>query len=304
MDLRIVFMGTPGFAVPSLSILLEHGYNVVGVITATDKWGGRGKKKLIESDVKKFAVEKGIKVLQPKNLKAASFLEELRSLEANLQIVVAFRMLPEVVWNMPALGTFNLHGSLLPKYRGAAPINWAIINGDHETGVSTFFLQHEIDTGDLLFQESLPIRENDTAGDVHDRMMLLGAEVTLKTVQAIEQKDIQAIPQDHSLATKAPKIFNDTCEIDFHQSTQKVHDFIRGMSPYPAAWTKLDDKTLKILKTSKLLEPHQYPAGSFHSDNKSFIRIATVDGFVDIHQLQLQGRKRMTTKDFLNGYKF
>ena len=297
-------MGTPGFAVPSLNILLENGYNVVGVITATDKWGGRGNKKLMQSEVKKFAISKGLRVLQPKNLKAPNFIEELRSLEANLQIVVAFRMLPEVVWAMPQLGTFNLHGSLLPKYRGAAPINWAIIKGDLETGVTTFFLKKEIDTGDLIFQESLPIGENETAGEVHDRMMELGAQVSLKTVQAIESGNVETIKQDDSKATKAPKIFHETCEIHFDRSTQEVHNFIRGMSPFPAAWTKLDDKTLKILKTSKEITNHHFEPGTFHSDNKKFIKIATLDGFIQVHQLQLQGRKRMATKDFLNGYKF
>ena len=297
-------MGTPGFAVPSLNILLENGYNVVGVITATDKWGGRGNKKLMQSEVKKFAISKGLRVLRPKNLKAPNFIEELRSLEANLQIVVAFRMLPEVVWAMPQLGTFNLHGSLLPKYRGAAPINWAIIKGDLETGVTTFFLKKEIDTGDLIFQESLPIGENETAGEVHDRMMELGAQVSLKTVQAIESGNVETIKQDDSKATKAPKIFHETCEIHFDRSTQEVHNFIRGMSPFPAAWTKLDDKTLKILKTSKEITNHHFEPGTFHSDNKKFIKIATLDGFIQVHQLQLQGRKRMATKDFLNGYKF
>lgn len=297
-------MGTPEFAVPSLDILVRNGYDVVGVITATDKYGGRGKKQLIESAVKKYAVSKGIKVLQPRNLKAPEFVEELRSLNANLQVVVAFRMLPEVVWNMPELGTFNLHGSLLPKYRGAAPINWAVINGDKETGVTTFFLQHEIDTGDMIFQERMPIHENDTAGDVHDRMMQLGAQVVLKTVRAIENGDYELQKQDDSLVSKAPKIFHETCEIDFHQPTQKVHDFIRGLSPYPAAWTTLDGKELKILKTTKLVEKHKLEPGRFVSDNKKELKISTKDGFIKVHKLQMQGRKRMNVVDFLNGYQF
>jgi methionyl-tRNA formyltransferase len=297
-------MGTPEFAVPSLDILVQNGYEVVGVITATDKYGGRGNKKLIQSAVKKYAVEKGLKVLQPKNLKAPEFVEELRSLKANLQVVVAFRMLPEVVWNMPELGTFNLHGSLLPRYRGAAPINWAVINGEKETGVTSFFLKHAIDTGDMIFQEKMPIHENDTAGDVHDRMMDLGAKVVLKTVQAIEKDDYTLQKQDDSLASKAPKIFHDTCEINFDQPTQKVHDFIRGLSPYPAAWTTLDDKTLKILKTTQLTEKHDLMPGQFVSDNKKELKISTKDGFVLVHELQLQGRKRMNVIDFLNGYKF
>ncbi len=304
MNLRIIFMGTPDFAVPSLDILVQNNYNVVGVITTTDKYGGRGKNKLLESPVKKYAVKHGIKVLQPKNLKAPDFIEELKFLQANLQVVVAFRMLPEVVWNMPEYGTFNLHGSLLPKYRGAAPINWAVINGESETGVTSFFLQHEIDTGDMIFQEKMPIEENDTAGDVHDRMMLLGAKTVLKTVQAIEKGNAPTQKQDDTLATKAPKIFRETCEIDFDQPTKKVHDFIRGLSPYPAAWTTLDDLQLKILKTTKKIESHQLTPGSFVSDNKKSLQIATQDGFVEVHELQLQGRKRMKIVDFLNGYKF
>ncbi|MEN0051746.1 MAG: methionyl-tRNA formyltransferase, partial [Bacteroidota bacterium] len=220
-DLRIVFMGTPDFAVPSLQVLVENDYQVVGVITATDKYGGRGGKHLIESAVKRYAVAQNIPVLQPKNLKAADFQAELKALNANLQVVVAFRMLPESVWVMPAYGTFNLHGSLLPKYRGAAPINWAVINGEKETGVTSFFLKQQIDTGDMLFQESLPIGEDETAGEVHDRMMQLGAEVVLKSVQAVEKGDYELQAQNNELATKAPKIYHDTCEIDFNQSTQK-----------------------------------------------------------------------------------
>lgn len=304
MDLRIVFMGTPEFAVPSLKILIENGYKVVGVVTATDKMGGRGKNKLIESAVKKYAVSQGIPVLQPKNLKSADFQAELKALKANLQIVVAFRMLPKSVWDMPELGTFNLHGSLLPKYRGAAPINWAVINGDTETGVSTFFLQEEIDTGDLIWQERMPIYPDDTAGAVHDRMMELGANTVLKTVKAIESGKVKTQQQDHSQASKAPKIFRETCEINFQQPAKKVHDFIRGMSPYPAAWTKLDGKQLKVLKSTYNEDYHQLEPGTFLSDDKSYIKIACSPGFVRIHALQLQGRKRMSTRDFLNGFQF
>lgn len=302
MDLRIVFMGTPGFAVPSLNILLENGYKVVGVITSTDKLGGRGKKKVIESEVKQFAISKGLKILQPSNLKSPAFIEELRSLKANLQIVVAFRMLPEVVWAMPKLGTFNLHGSLLPKYRGAAPINWAVINGDKETGVTTFFLKKEIDTGDLIFQERMPIGPNETAGEVHDQMMILGAKTVLKTVKAIEKQAVNPQQQDDTQATKAPKIFHETCEIDFNQNSQAVHNFIRGMSPYPAAWTILDDKKLKITRAKFHLADHQLTPGTFQTDNKNYIHIATSDGFIEVELLQLQGRKRMDTVAFLNGY--
>jgi methionyl-tRNA formyltransferase len=304
MSLRIVFMGTPDFAVPSLRILIENGYQVVGVVTATDKFGGRGGKRLIESAVKKYAVSQGIPVLQPKNLKHPDFVAELKALQADLQIVVAFRMLPEVVWNMPPKGTFNLHGSLLPKYRGAAPINWAVINGEKETGVTTFFIRHKIDTGDMLFQASLPIGENETAGEVHDRMMELGAGLVLKTVKAIESNDYELQVQDNTLATKAPKIYRETCEIDFKQPTEQVHNFIRGLSPYPASWTTLDGKQLKILRTTKLIASHDQKPGSFTSDDQSYIHIATTDGFVNVLELQLEGRKRMSTPDFLNGYKF
>ncbi|MEM6378331.1 MAG: methionyl-tRNA formyltransferase [Bacteroidota bacterium] len=302
MDLRIVFMGTPGFAVPSLNILLENGYNVVGVITATDKLGGRGKKKVIESEVKKFAKSKGLNILQPSNLKAHDFVETLRSLNANLQIIVAFRMLPEVVWGMPVLGTFNLHGSLLPKYRGAAPINWAVINGDQETGVTTFFLKKEIDTGDLIFQERMPIGPDETTGEVHDKMMMLGAETVLKTVKVIENDEVQTQKQDDSQATKAPKIFHETCEINFDQPSQIVHNFIRGMSPFPAAWTILDDKKLKITRAKFHLKEHQLVPGTFVTDNKNYLHIATQDGFIEVELLQLQGRKRMDILAFLNGY--
>jgi methionyl-tRNA formyltransferase len=302
--MRIVFMGTPAFAVPSLEILIENGYDVVGVITSTDKMGGRGNKTLLESDVKKYAQSKGLKILQPKNLKSPAFVEELRELKADLQIVVAFRMLPEIVWNMPPIGTFNLHGSLLPKYRGAAPINWAVINGDAETGVTTFFLKHEIDTGNLLFQSKLPIDENETVGEVHDKMMELGSNLVLKTVKAIENKDYEAQVQDESLVSHAPKVFHKTCQVNFNQPTLQVHNFIRGLSPYPTAWTMLGDKKLKLFRTLKEIESHEHEVGSFHSDNKTFVKIATTDGYIQLLELQLQGRKRMKVKDFLNGYSF
>lgn len=304
MSLRIVFMGTPDFAVPSLDILVREGYNVVGVVTATDKYGGRGKKQLLESPVKQYAVSKGIPVLQPKNLKSPEFQQELRALNANLQIVVAFRMLPEAIWDMPELGTFNLHGSLLPKYRGAAPINWAVINGDQETGVTTFFIRHKIDTGDVLLQEKMPIGPNETAGAVHDRMMELGAATVLKTVQAIEADNYTLRKQDDTQATKAPKIFRETCEIDFSQPVEKVHDFVRGLSPYPAAWTTLDGKQLKILRAHyETADPNESP-GTFKSDNKNWIKVAAQGGWLILEELQLQGRKRMKTSDFLNGFSF
>lgn len=302
MSLRIVFMGTPEFAVPSLDILVKNGYDVVGVITATDKMGGRGKKKRLESAIKKYARQHNLRTLQPKNLKAPEFLDKLRSLKADLQVVVAFRMLPEAVWDMPRLGTFNLHGSLLPKYRGAAPINWAVVRGEKQTGVTTFFIRHQIDTGDILLQKTMPIDENETAGDVHDRMMMLGAEAVLETVQMIEHGDYSLQIQDDSLATKAPKIYHETCEIDFDQPTETVHNFIRGMSPYPAAWITLDGKNLKILQTTKEIAAHDHPPGRFFSDHKKILKISTRDGYVQVHRLQLEGRKRMNVIDFLNGY--
>lgn len=300
--MRIIFMGTPDFAVPSLKILLKNDFEVVAVITATDKMGGRGKNKLIQSAVKQFAVENELKVLQPKNLKAPEFVEELRSLKADLQVVVAFRMLPEAVWNMPPLGTINLHGSLLPKYRGAAPINWAVINGEKETGVTTFLLQHEIDTGDLLLQKSIPIGENETAGEVYNRLMEIGAGVLFNTVKLLESGEYTPQAQDTTQATKAPKIFHDTCEIDFSRNTEAIHNLIRGLSPYPTAWTILDEKKLKVFKTQKEICAHEYAAGTFVTDNKSFLKVSTLDGFVHLLELQLAGKKRMEVKPFLNGY--
>ncbi|MFK7981734.1 MAG: methionyl-tRNA formyltransferase [Saprospiraceae bacterium] len=303
MGLKIIFLGTPEFAVPSLKILIEHGYDVVGVITATDKLGGRGKKKLIQSAVKKYAVEQGLKVLQPKNLKNPEFVEEVRALGADLQVVVAFRMLPRVIWDMPRLGTMNLHGSLLPKYRGAAPINWAVIKGEKETGVTTFLLKQKIDTGDVLQQKSLPIGENETTGEVYNRMMEMGAGVLLESVKVLESGDYKLLPQNDAIATKAPKVFHDTSEVDFIQPTQKVHDFIRGLSPYPTAWTMLNDKKLKIFRSKKELIDHDEEPGKFFSDNKKYLKVSTIDGYVHLEELQLAGKKRMEVKAFLNGYK-
>lgn len=294
-------MGTPEFAVPSLEILCEQGYDISAVITSPDKPGGR--LGVQQSAVKKFAQSRGLRVLQPEKLKNPEFLETLRSLKADLQIVVAFRMLPEVVWNMPPLGTMNLHGSLLPKYRGAAPINWAIINGETETGLTTFLLKHEIDTGDLLYQERISIGENETAGELHDRMMLLGAQLVLKSVRAIEAGEAKPMPQADTAATHAPKIFSDTCEIDFAQPTSKVHNFIRGLSPVPGAWTKLDGKTLKILRSLKDIQPGSGTPGVFSSDGKNYLRVSTADGYIQIQELQLEGKKRMSVRDFLNGYR-
>lgn len=300
--MKIVFMGTPEFAVASLDILIKKGFEVVAVITATDKLGGRGGKQILQSAVKQYAVAHNLPVLQPEKLKNPEFIETLRGLEADLFVVVAFRMLPEIVWTMPPLGTINVHGSLLPKYRGAAPINWAVINGEKETGVTTFFLKHEIDTGDVVFREKLPIGEDETVGEVHDKMMLLGAETLLKTVQAIDNQNVVPQPQPNEAATHAPKIFQETCQIDFSKTVTEVHNFVRGLSPYPTAWTVLDGLKLKVFRTSKEIIPPQYEAGKWLSDGKSYLKIACSDGFVHLLDIQLEGRKRMLIRDFLNGY--
>ena len=296
-------MGTPDFAVPSLDILIQNGYDVVAVITSTDKFGGRGGKKLIESAVKKYAVSKEIPVLQPKNLKNPAFLAELASYNADLQLVVAFRMLPVAVWDMPNLGTYNLHGSLLPRYRGAAPINWAVINGDKYTGVTTFKLKHAIDTGDLMFQKKVAITEDDNAGSVHDKMMIEGAELILKTVKSIESGDYETFPQDESQVSKAPKIFRETCEIDFTKSTEEIYNFVRGLSPYPGAWMTLDGLEMKIFDTERSFEENVAVAGTIATDDKKYIKIAASDGYVILKDVKLQGKKRMDIRSFLNGYK-
>ena len=308
-DLRIVFMGTPDFAVASLRALTENGYQVVGVITMPDKPAGRGQK-LQESAVKKYAVEQGLTVLQPEKLKNPDFIRDLNDLQADLQVVVAFRMLPEVVWTMPRLGTFNLHGSLLPQYRGAAPLNWAIINGEQETGVTTFLLDREIDTGKILFKERIPIGKNDTAGDVHDRLMETGAGLVLKTVDAIAGGDYVAMPQaqlaGNGTLKHAPKIFKEDCRIDWSWPGEQIRNLIRGLSPYPAAWTELVDKDgqafmLKIyyaeLENGTGLVP-----GTLISDGKTSLKIAASDYVLNITDLQLSGKKRMKTADFLRGF--
>jgi methionyl-tRNA formyltransferase len=301
MKPRIIFMGTPDFAVPSLEILIAAGYPVVGVITSTDKMGGRGGKQLLESAVKKCAVKHGIPVLQPDKFRNEDFLTELRALQADLQIVVAFRMLPAVVWDMPRLGTFNLHGSLLPKYRGAAPINWAVIRGEQETGCTTFFLRHEIDTGDVLLQHRIPIGENDTAGDVHDRMMLEGAELVLNSVRLIETGDFTLLPQADTASTTAPKIHRDTCHIRWAQPVSAVHNFVRGLSPWPAAWTMLNNAQLKIIRTTAETDDHDLAPGTVLTDDKTFLKVACESGYLHVFELQLAGRKRMGVEDFLRG---
>lgn len=311
-NLRIVFMGTPDFAVESLRILVENKYNVVGVITMPDKPAGRGHK-LQTSAVKKYTLEHNLPLLQPEKLKDETFLDDLKALKADLQIVVAFRMLPEIVWNMPSLGTFNLHGSLLPMYRGAAPINWAIINGEKETGVTTFFLTHEIDTGKVILQAKTPISESDNAGTVHDRLMTIGAELVKNTVDLIIDNKVESTPQHEMYRSEAelkdaPKIFKDTCRIDWYKSAFEIHNLIRGLSPYPASWTEMsisseETSIIKIYQSSYTKESHSLTPGTIITDNKHELSIACKDGFIHIEQLQLPGKKAMSTDDLLRGYK-
>ena len=311
-DLRIVYMGTPEFAVESLKRLVEGGYNIVGVITMPDKPMGRHGSVLQPSPVKQYAVSQGLKVLQPEKLKNEEFVAELRSLNADLQIVVAFRMLPEVVWSMPRLGTFNLHASLLPQYRGAAPINWAVINGDTETGITTFFLKHEIDTGEIIDQVRVPIADTDNVEVVYERLMRLGGDLVLKTVDAILEGSVKTIPQEELAQVgelrPAPKIFKETCRIDWTIGVKRIYDFVRGLSPYPAAWTELyqegaDPIMLKIFETEKLFCEHSLAPGTIVTDCKTYFKIASSDGFVNVLSLQLAGKKRMEINDFLRGYR-
>jgi methionyl-tRNA formyltransferase len=305
-DLRIIFMGTPEFAVPSLQQLIDSPFEVVAVITAPDKPRGRGRK-IIASPVKQCALDHNIPVLQPANLKSQEFVEELRGYKANLQVVVAFRMLPEVVWNMPEIGTFNLHASYLPQYRGAAPINWAIINGETETGVTTFMLKHEIDTGNIIYREKEPIHPDDTAGTLYERLMQKGSKLVLKTVEAIASGDYELQPQEESgdLRT-APKIERETCRIDWNQPAEKIRNLVRGLSPYPAARTTLDtrggEKVCKIYKVSDVGErnPNLAP-GQYITDNGNFIHIQSEDHLLAIEELQIEGRKRMGVHEFLRG---
>ena len=300
-ELRIIFMGTPDFAVPSLEVLVKNNFNVVAVVTAPDKPQGRGQK-LIAPPVKVCAQKFNIPVLQPANLKSEAFLNELKVFQANLQVVVAFRMLPEVVWAMPALGTFNLHASLLPQYRGAAPINWAIINGESETGVTTFFLRHEIDTGRIIFQEREPIADTDTAGALYVRLMQKGALLVLKTVQAIASGDCHSTPQvETPIAKHAPKIFKETCKINWAQPSKQIVDFVRGLSPYPAAWTMFKGKTFKILFASVSEHKWAAQAGDLKTDNKNYLYVKSSDGWVSINELQPEGKRRMSIQDFFRG---
>ena len=301
-DLRIVYMGTPEFACAGLETLIKNKYNIVGVITAPDKKSGRGQK-VNSSPVKELAQKNHLRILQPTNLKDPEFINELKSLNANLQIVVAFRMLPEIVWDMPQIGTFNLHASLLPQYRGAAPINWAVINGETKTGVTTFFLKHKIDTGDILIQETTDILPEDNVGTLYNKLMNQGGEVILKTVKAIEQNNYKPIAQQESIDLKeAPKIFKETCEINWAQSATMIHNFVRGLSPYPVAWTNLKDKTCKVFDTEVTDKPSQGAPGTFESDGKTYFNFNTNDVQLSVKKIQLQGKKQMAIEDFLRGY--
>jgi methionyl-tRNA formyltransferase len=305
--LRIVFMGTPEFAVPSLDALLNAGHEVVGVVTAPDKPAGRGLK-LNESAVKQYAVSKRLNILQPEKLKNPEFINQLSTLAPDLQVVVAFRMLPEVVWNLPPMGTINLHASLLPQYRGAAPINWAVINGEKETGITTFKLQHEIDTGNILMQETVLINENETAGELHDKMKLIGAGLVVKTVNGLADGSIHDIPQSSivanpSMITHAPKIFTETARINWNKSVHEIYNLIRGLSPYPAAFTSLNGKMLKVYKANKEASNVAALPGTVETDKKSFLKFACINGYIKVEELQLEGKKRMAVTEFLKGYR-
>ena len=309
---RIIFMGTPDFAVESLKALYENNFNIVAVITAVDKPAGRGRK-IQESAVKKYAFQNNIKILQPTNLKNEQFIKELKSLKADLQVVVAFRMLPEAVWSMPEFGTINLHASLLPDYRGAAPINHAIINGENITGLTTFFIEKEIDAGNIIFQKEVNILPDETAGELHDKLMSIGGVLIVKTVETIINKEVKAISQKQFLTDSdhlkpANKIFKENCEINWDQSVDTIYNFIRGLSPYPAAWTKMvkigTDKmiTVKVFLTEKSSERGNSLPGSIISDNKTYINIAAKDGFINLKKIQIQGKKQMNVNELLNGF--
>jgi methionyl-tRNA formyltransferase len=308
-DCRIVFMGTPEFAVAILEKLVAENCNVVAVVTAPDKPAGRGMQ-LSQSAVKQFAVQHGLKVLQPVKLKDPLFIEELQSLHADVQVVVAFRMLPELVWNMPSMGTINLHASLLPKYRGAAPINWAIIHGEKETGITTFKLQHAIDTGDVLMRQTIPIRPDETAGELHDEMKALGAQLVYDTLEGYCKGSLKPVAQEELLREKeqeipeAPKLHTETCKINWEKTSLEVYNLVRGLSPYPGAFTFLNEKVLKIYRATFEIENPTVSIGHFETDGKTYLRFATVDGWLYIKELQLEGKKRMLIEDFLRGYRF
>ena len=303
-DIRIIFMGTPDFAVPTLKALIEQGLNVVAVVTAPDKPAGRGMQ-LQKSAVGQYAQQAGLLLLQPEKLRDPQFIRELERLKADLQIVVAFRMLPELVWNMPPMGTVNLHASLLPAYRGAAPINWAVINGETMTGITTFKLQHAIDTGNILLQEELPISETENAGSVHDRMQEAGAKLVLETVKGLADGTLKEHPQKESGSLKAaPKIFKETCRIDFNQSVATVYNLIRGLAPFPTAYTELEGKTLKVFEAHKELSSEPVTVGGVQTDGSTYLKFGCKDGYIVLDQIQLAGKKRMQIKDFLRGYRF
>jgi methionyl-tRNA formyltransferase len=306
-SLRIVFMGTPDFAVASLDALVRAEFNIVGVVTAPDKPAGRGMK-MTESAVKRYAVEKGLPVLQPEKLKDPIFLDQLRALHADLQLVVAFRMLPEMVWNMPSMGTINLHGSLLPQYRGAAPIHWAVINGEKETGVTTFQLKHEIDTGNILLQQSFPIGDDETTGEVHDRMKIIGADLLVETVKqladgTLKSKDQDSFAADQSELKHAPKLYTETSQINWDRSATAIHNLVRGLSPFPGALTSLDGKIMKVYRSKPEIKQHSHTPGAVFSDGKTYLKFACKDGYIYILDLQLEGKKRMLIADFLRGYR-
>ena len=304
-QLRIVFFGTPAFAVASLSALVKAGANIVMVVTMPDKPAGRGRQ-LQQSAVKQYTVAKGLPVLQPEKMKSPECIAQLKSLNADLQVVVAFRMMPEAVWNMPPMGTINVHGSLLPQYRGAAPINWAIINGETETGVTTFKLKHDIDTGDILLQQKVLILPADNAGSLHDKLMAAGAELLVKTVKGLADGSIQEIPQD-AIAAKnikhAPKIFKEHLHINWNRPAAEINNFVRGLSPYPAAYTFLGTRSIKIYTAHYLREAHSAAPGTYDTDNSSYLRFAANDGWLYVDELQQEGKKRMNVVDFLRGFR-
>ena len=311
MSMRIVFMGTPEFAVESLDILIKNNYNVVGVVTAPDKPAGRGQQ-IQQSAVKKYALEKNLKLLQPEKLKDENFITELKELKADLQFVVAFRMLPEVVWNMPKMGTYNLHASLLPKYRGAAPINWAIINGEKESGVTTFKLKHEIDTGNILFQQKVTIDFGTTAGELHDKLMVAGAELILRTVKQINKSfddgsELDFLLQEESMVCHAPKIFKEDCLIDWSKTAVEINNLIKGLSPYPTAYAHFKNgdgnlQTIKIFNSKYELGDSFQPNGSLLTDNKNFLKVYCENGWIEVTEIQLQGKKKMSVPEFLRGF--
>lgn len=297
--MRIVFMGTPEFAVPSLKILLENSYDIAAVVTAPDRPQGRGQK-LDFSPVKKYSLEKKIRILQPEKLRDPEFVSTLRAISPDLIVVVAFRILPSEVFKLPPLGTFNLHASLLPKYRGAAPINWAIINGEKETGVTTFFIEESVDTGNIILQARVPIGENETAGELHDKLAEIGAEIVLHTVRLIEMGKVQPKPQDNSMATPAPKIFKENCRIDWNKSATDIHNLVRGLSPSPGAFTYYDDKVLKIYRTLPHNQQSNQEPGTIVMAEKKLI-VATISGDIEILELQLEGKRKLTAEEFLRG---